>query len=101
MNVRLLGFSNQRIRVLFYQQTNRIMEQEQTTLLKEIVPDEFRSLFPIDPKFYEKTCITAGVFGFERNKSEGVRRELYNASRAGLCLGFSVTELWKNKGKNK
>lgn len=40
MNVRLLGFSNQRIRVLFYQQTNRIMEQEQTTLLKDYSLEE-------------------------------------------------------------
>lgn len=75
---------------------------EQGANLELITPKEYKSIFPIDPKFYDEHCVTAGIFGFKKNSSvTSALHELYDCAIAGLCLGFSPTELWKNKGKNK
>lgn len=75
---------------------------EQGAELGLITPEEYKSIFPIDPKHYDKHCVTAGIFGFKKDSSvTPALSELYDCAIAGLCLGFSPTELWKNKGKNK
>lgn len=74
----------------------------QGTPLSYIVPEEFKSLFPIEEKFYEQQCITAGVFGFKaESKMQKILDELYSLAQAGLTLGFSVVDLHRNKGVNK
>ena len=72
--------------------------------LNMITPVEFKSLFNISEDLYQKTCITAGVFGFAREgKITAVLEKVYAAAVAGLCLGFSDSpgEQWKNRGMNK
>lgn len=70
--------------------------------LKEITPSSFRAIFELPEYFYEETCITAGIFGFKENsRVTKVVDYLHQASVAGLCIGFSKNEQWKNKGVNK
>ena len=65
-------------------------------------PEEYISLFDIDERLLEKEIMTAGIFGFKKgNEIEKVIHKLYQAGVAGLCLGFSKEEQWKNKGPNK
>ncbi len=83
-------------------EADNYMAVEQGALVQSIVPQEYRQLFAVPGEFYSQRCITAGVFGY-KNIPELNRplQKLYAASRAGLCLGFSPGEQWKNKGKNK
>lgn len=70
--------------------------------LERTTPEEYKELFNIEERFYKETYITAGIFGFKTNsKITGVLNDLYEAGIAGLCLGFSPKEVWRNKGKNK
>lgn len=70
--------------------------------LENTVPLEYKTLFPIEERFYKETYITAGFWGFKiGSKVDGVIKTLYDAAIAGLCLGFSPVEFWRNKGKNK
>ncbi len=74
----------------------------QNTSLASISPSEFRSIIKIDEKFYKETYVTAGLFGFKTDsKITPTLKDIYEASVAGLCLGFSPVESWRNKGKNK
>ncbi len=70
--------------------------------LELITPHEFKKLFPIEEKYFQETCIAAGIFGFKNDSViTPVTHHLYDASVAGLTLGFSSGDLWKNKGVNK
>lgn len=74
----------------------------QNAPLSKISPEEFKSIFNIDEKFYNQTYVTAGLIGFKSDSSVSpVLSSLYDTAKAGLCLGFSPVEKWKNKGKNK
>ena len=74
----------------------------QNNLLEIISPVEFKSFIKIDKRFYSETYITAGLFGFKKDSSvTKTLEDLYIAAIAGLCLGFSPAEKWRNRGKNK
>jgi len=74
----------------------------QNSPLELIAPAEFKSVIKIDERFYQETYITAGLFGFKRDSSvTSTLDDLYESAIAGLCLGFSPAEKWRNRGKNK
>ncbi len=69
---------------------------------KAIIPEDYVSLFGIDKEILGKKVITAGIFGFDTTSAlvKKIIADLHDASLAGLCLGYSRTELWKNKHPN-
>ncbi|MFA5879713.1 MAG: hypothetical protein WC860_06010 [Candidatus Margulisiibacteriota bacterium] len=70
--------------------------------LETITPPEYLNLFDIDTKYYKQYVIAAGIFGFKNEPNiNKILSKLHEASISGLCLGFSPTEQWKNKGNNK
>lgn len=70
--------------------------------LKHIAPREYADIIPVEARYYEETYVTAGILGFKKDsKISGVLQELYDAGLAGLCLGFSPKEAWRNKGPDK
>jgi hypothetical protein len=70
---------------------------------KDLIPQEYLSLFNLEENFLKSGIITAGIFGFNKNNNvvKSLTEELYDCGVSGLCLGFSNTEQWKNKGLNK
>lgn len=68
-----------------------------------VVPKEYISALSISADDLQKEVVTAGIFGFSRHHSgiQKVIKATHNASLAGLCLGFSPTEQWKNKSPNR
>ncbi|MFA5991002.1 MAG: hypothetical protein WC794_02005 [Candidatus Doudnabacteria bacterium] len=74
----------------------------QDSSLDLIAPKEYRSIFSIDEKYYQETCVTAGIVGFKDNsRITPVTKELFDAALSGLCLGLSKKELFRNKGAFK
>lgn len=71
---------------------------------RDLIPSCYINIFDIEnnPKL-EDGILTAGIFGFNKNnkKITNLINVLYNCGKTGLCLGFSKTEQWKNKGVNK
>lgn len=81
---------------------NDYITVEQGVNLGAITPIEYKRIFDIDPRHYEEHSITAGIFGFKKDSSvTPAIKELFDSGVAGLCLGFSSRDLWKNKGVNK
>jgi hypothetical protein len=76
---------------------------EQKTHISEIIPTSFKSIFDLNDVDMKRDAIAAGIFGFDRDNIDfqNIINRLYDASIAGLCLGYSKEELWKNKGINK
>lgn len=70
---------------------------------KDIIPTEYISLFDIPASTLEQEVVTAGILGFKKNNTsiEKVTHQLFQYASIGLCLGFSPTEQWKNRGVNK
>lgn len=74
----------------------------QESQIEEIVPKDFKSLYHFPDVFYQKNCVTAGLFGFKNvHKVNVMLAELYAAGTSGMCLGFSLGDQWRNKGVNK
>lgn len=70
--------------------------------MRSYTPKEYIPLFDIDESILNKEIMTAGIFGFKKgDKIMSITEKLYQAGVAGLCLGFSKEEQWKNKGVNK
>lgn len=70
--------------------------------LSEIVPKDYYSLFGLDSSSKEFKIIQAGIFGFKNNyEMNEILKKIYDAGIAGLALGFSRSELYRNKGVNK
>lgn len=70
--------------------------------VKDIVPVEYKTIFGIGDDWDNEECVDAGVLGFKREpKIKKILDEVYNAGLAGLALGFSKKDLWRNKGKDK
>lgn len=70
--------------------------------LDDMTPEEYKSIFRIDEKFYRKGSIVSGIFGFKKNSA--ISRsldDLHSASLSGLCLGYSEGEERFSKGINK
>jgi hypothetical protein len=75
---------------------------EQNSPLAMNLPQEYRSIFSVDEPLCSLPLLTAGIVGFKKDSFVSpLMRELYDAGIAGLCLGFSPKEQWKNKGVNK
>lgn len=69
---------------------------------KDIVPETYKSIFDLDSRFDNLTTIHAGIIGFKNDdKVFAIFEKVYFAASAGLALGFSTKEKWRNKGKNK
>ena len=70
---------------------------------RDTTPKEYAEIFNMDEEDLNKEIITAGVFGFKKGdeKIKLITQKLFAGAKAGLTLGFSKTEQWKNKGVNK
>ena len=69
---------------------------------KKIIPNDYISTFDVDSATLESDAITAGIFGFKKDSIISPNLdEMFEASKKGYCLGFSKTEMWKNKGVNR
>lgn len=78
------------------------VSQGTSVTIRDITPQSYLDMFGLSPDDAQKNVITAGIFGFKKNSGvEKVTEALYKAGVAGLCLGFSQDEIWKNKGVNK
>lgn len=70
--------------------------------VEDIVPVEYKTIFDFRNFWDKEECVDAGVLGFkDEPKTKKVLEEVYNAGLAGLALGFSKKDLWRNKGKDK
>jgi len=78
------------------------VSQGRTVHIADITPKEYMDLFGMNESDSDREIITAGIFGFDRsNKLKNITNILYSSGKSGLCLGFSPTEQWKNKGVNR
>jgi len=70
---------------------------------KDLIPEEYTSIFDLDRNRMDDGIITAGIFGFnsENIQISNLTKTLFDCGKEGLCLGYSKTEQWKNKGVNK
>lgn len=70
--------------------------------LDSITPKDYKLLFNINEKYYTEKYLTAGILGF-KNESIIIASliKLYNFGKKGMCLGFSPSDKWRNKGKDK
>ena len=83
-------------------QKNGYFVIDQGVSLSDIVPIEYKRLFQINNKFYNESCVDAGVFGFDSSEEVNeVAMCTYDAAVAGLSLGFSKRDAWRNKDKDK
>lgn len=84
-------------------ETDGYLAVSQALPCQMIVPNEYVDTLSIPADNLEKEVVTAGIFGFSRYHSDiqKVIKATHDASLAGLCLGYSQTEQWKNKAPNK
>ncbi len=70
---------------------------------QDIIPEEYINIFNMDITKLNDGIITAGIFGFNATNSKilHLTQKLFACGKEGLCLGYSPTEQWKNKGVNK
>lgn len=79
-----------------------LVDQGEVITLKDISPPEYFSILSTEDKHKDRPIIAAGIFGFkETPEIKQLTQRLFDCGLAGLCLGFSKNELWKNKGVNK
>lgn len=74
-----------------------------STKNRDLIPKDYIRIFDVDEEKLNEGILTAGIFGFS-NKNKEIKKftdVLFDCGKAGLCLGFSKTEQWKNKGVNK
>jgi hypothetical protein len=75
---------------------------EQGVKFKDIVPQEYKELFDLSEEFDKEEALHAGEFGFKNNLLQNATlQKVYSWALAGLALGFSPVDAWRNKGKNK
>lgn len=78
------------------------VSQGNSVSLRDITPNDYIEIFDISNKTLSSEVITAGIFGFKVGSIiSPITKKLYNAGVEGLSLGFSESELWKNKGINR
>ena len=88
---------------LFFDINNRgLLLIDQGQCFKKIVPETYKSIFNLNNEFDNETIIHAGIIGF-KNSPEiiNIFDKIYKSAIAGLSLGFSPGEMWRNKYKNK
>lgn len=70
--------------------------------LDDLLPNDYKIMFSVPSEYDKLSGISAGIFGF---KNTGTMTQLlsksYSAAFAGLSLGFSPDNLWRNKGKDR
>lgn len=70
--------------------------------LKDLIPPDYCIMFDIPIQTQSALTFQAGIIGFSKDeKVLNMFKKAYAASKAGLALGFSENNLWRNKGKNK
>ena len=70
--------------------------------LNKIAPREYQTLFPLPADAYNKIYLDAGIFGFKNNsRLTAILARVRDAALAGLTLGFSPAEKWRNHGREK
>lgn len=75
---------------------------EQGRRLGDVVPEEYISIFSFPRHYLDDMYMDAGIFGFKKNSSvTPLVTAIFDAALAGLALGFSSRDQWRNKGKNK
>lgn len=83
------------------------IEREEVLLIDQgqsfgaVVPDSYKEIFDL-PESINNLETFAGTLGFKdtlRNKR--IFGKVYNAAIAGLALGFSSNDAWRNRGKDK
>ena len=75
---------------------------QQQAKLDWIVPLEYRNWITVDPVYYDRNCLTAGIVGFKNESTiTPVLKKLYDMACSGLCLGFSQIDARRNTGVNK
>lgn len=78
------------------------VSQGSNVIIKDITPKEYFDIFNIDKSIGDLEVITAGIFGFKNNDFiKNITNQLYKSGVDKYCLGFSPSELWKNKNVNK
>ncbi len=77
-----------------------LIDQEQT--FADIVPKSYKEMFAIGDEFDTLTIMHAGIIGFSNSEEAGqIFAKIYSAGIAGLALGFSPGDSWRNKGPDK
>jgi hypothetical protein len=77
-----------------------LIDQGQT--FADIVPKSYQEMFALGNEFDDLTMIHAGIIGFKKTPTTGeIFTKIYAAAIAGLALGFSPGDSWRNKGKDK
>ncbi len=79
-----------------------LISQGDEVSLSDIVPADYIELLDIKKELLSTEVVAAGIIGFKKNSViTPTLSALYASGIAGLCLGFSAKEQWKNKGVNK
>jgi hypothetical protein len=69
---------------------------------KDIVPEEYKSVFELSEEHNDKEALHAGEFGFKNSALvKSLLQKVFDCGLAGLALGFSPGDAWRNKGKDK
>jgi hypothetical protein len=77
-----------------------LIDQGQT--FADIVPKSYKEMFTISDQYDNDTVIHAGIIGFSNSSTvQKIFAKVYAAAIAGLALGFSAGDSWRNKGKDK
>lgn len=70
--------------------------------LSDLIPDDYKLLFRVPSSFDSTRGFSAGIFGFKNTEiMTQMLKRTYSAAVAGLSLGFSPDNLWRNKAKDK
>jgi len=78
------------------------VSQGPNVLAREVTPTQYVRLLDIPEDALGKEIIAAGIIGFKKESTvTPLLCALYDSGVAGLCLGFSSSEQWKNKGQNR
>ncbi len=77
-----------------------LVDQGQT--FHDIVPVSYKKFLTISDQYDHETVIHAGIIGFSQSPAVAkIFERIHAAAIAGLALGFSVNDRWRNKGKDK
>ncbi len=81
---------------------NGLFLVDQGQNFKMITPDTYKTIFWLDNSYDGLTTIHAGIIGFKNDlKLNEIFKKIYDSACAGLSLGFSLREKWRNKGTDK
>ena len=70
--------------------------------LDDLIPSEYKNIFSVPETHGRLAGVSAGIFGFKNTEQiNQILIKVYDAAKAGLALGFSPDNLWRNKRKDK